>query len=68
MVKCVCGKFASFNIRGEKKGRFCFKHKESSMVNVKHITCEIEKCDTRPSFNFRGEIKGRFCVFHKAKF
>ena len=63
MVKCLCGKYASFNSRDEKKARFCAEHKTPNMVNVKLNACEI--CDKLPSFNIRGETRGRFCVDHK---
>ena len=65
MVKCHCGKYAVFNIRGETKGRFCVEHKEPHMVNVRDKTCETDGCNTRPNYNILGETKGRFCVEHK---
>jgi len=63
MVRCHCGKRASFNTRGLTKGRFCADHKEPDMVNVKDKTCE--SCDKIPVYNTRGQIKGRFCADHK---
>ena len=63
MVKCHCGKSASFNVRGEKKGRFCGDHKYPEMVIVINKTCEL--CEKQPAFNLRGETKGRFCADHK---
>ena len=65
MAKCHCGKRASFNTRGETKGRFCVNHKEPEMVNVKSKTCETDGCEKQPTYNTRGETKGRFCADHK---
>ena len=62
MVKCHCGKSASFNVFGE-KARFCVEHKEPHMINVKNKTCEL--CEKIPTFNVRGETKRRFCAEHK---
>jgi hypothetical protein len=59
-----CEKRPAFNIRGEKKGRFCADHKAPEMVNVISNTCE--SCNKQPAFNIRGEKKGRFCADHKA--
>ena len=59
----LCEKIPNFNVRGEKKARFCADHKEPEMINVKDKTCEL--CDKIPNFNVRGETKGRFCADHK---
>ena len=66
MVKCHCGKNASFNVRGEKKGLFCVSHKTPEMVDVVNRSCECDGCDTHPTFNLPGEKKGRFCALHKS--
>jgi hypothetical protein len=50
-------------VTGEKKARFCSKHKEHGMVDVINRTCE--KCDIKPSFNTFGSIRARFCAQHK---
>ena len=66
MVKCHhegCDSRPSFDIKGG-KGRFCYAHKTSEMIDVKHKRCEHEGCDSRPSFNIKGG-KGRFCAVHK---
>jgi hypothetical protein len=65
MPKCHCGKHASFNVRGETKGRFCKEHKEPNMVDVKNKTCEADGCTIRPNYNIPGGKKGRFCFIHK---
>ena len=65
MVKCHCGKHAIFNKKGEKKGKFCYIHKEIDMVDVKNKTCEHPGCETLPTYNKRGERKGKFCLEHK---
>ena len=61
-MKCHCGKRANYNVRGEKRGRFCAEHKEPNMVNVVSKTCEL--CEKIPAYNVRGG-KARFCVEHK---
>ena len=61
-----CTKIPVFNVRGETKGRFCFKHKtDKDMVNVKDPTCEHPTCSKQPAFNKPDETKGRFCKKHK---
>jgi hypothetical protein len=65
MSNCHCGKNAIYNFIGEKKGRFCFNHKEPNMINVKSKHCESDGCIVRPVYNNSGEKKGRFCFKHK---
>lgn len=65
MSKCHCGTRASFNFQGETKGRFCAKHKEPQMVDVKNKHCEADSCNTTPLYNIIGEKKARFCGKHK---
>ena len=65
MTKCRCGKYATYNIRGETKALFCAEHKEPNMVNVKSKTCETDGCEKQPTYNIRGETKARFCAEHK---
>ena len=64
MVKCYCGKYASFNHSGE-KARFCADHKEPNMINVTNKKCEVDGCEKIPTYNVRGKKKGRFCADHK---
>lgn len=64
MPKCHCGKYANYNIAGQ-KAIVCTTHKEPNMVDVRHKTCEAENCIKIPNYNIHGEIKGRFCVNHK---
>ena len=58
-----CNKRQSFDMEGG-KGRFCVKHKEDGMVDVKNKRCEHAECSSQPSFDMEGG-KGRFCVKHK---
>ncbi len=60
-----CKKFPVFNYEGESIGKFCGKHKENIMVNVRDKKCEKEGCKYIPSFNYEGESKKRFCLKHK---
>jgi hypothetical protein len=59
-----CKKFASFNVGGERSGRFCKQHCEVGMVNVKCKRCEYEDCNKQPTFNVDGVRLGRFCKQH----
>ena len=61
----TCGKIACFNIDGLTWGRFCDKHKEPGMVDVKHKTCIHPGCKTQPTYNKEGETKALFCSIHK---
>ncbi len=61
-----CDKEANSNYEGG-KSKYCVKHKEKDMVDVKNKKCEFEGCKTRPSYNYEGEEKPRFCSTHKEK-
>jgi len=65
MSKCHCGKRASFNNIREKTPRFCFIHKELTMINIINKTCEETGCNTIPNYNIPGRKNGRFCSKHK---
>lgn len=68
MPKCqVCTTRASFNFEGcSKGGRFCSKHKEEGMVDVKSKRCGYPGCKSlNPVFNEEGCKGGRFCAKHK---
>lgn len=62
-----CEKTSIFNHFGEKRGKFCVKHKEPGMVDVKNVKklCKFPECRTRASFNFPGQTSGMFCSEHK---
>ena len=62
---CESSQPVFFANRGEKRGRFCKKHKAPGMVDVKSKRCEFEGCEYRPLFANRGEKCGRFCKKHK---
>jgi len=61
----TCGIHAIYNIQGKSWGRFCYDHKEITMVNVKFKTCEYPGCKTQPRYNIQGQTKRRFCYDHK---
>ena len=60
-----CNREPSFNMRGEKRGKFCKDHKYPEMIDVVSKTCEHTECDSHPIFNMRGETRGKFCKDHK---
>ena len=43
-------------LREESSPRFCSKHKEPGMIDVRNKKCEYDGCKTRPSFNIEGEL------------
>ena len=47
-----CKKTSNYNYQGEKKGRFCFQHKQKDMIDIKNKTCEEEGCKKNPAYNF----------------
>jgi predicted nucleic acid binding AN1-type Zn finger protein len=59
-----CSKQPIFNVKGEKKGRFCLEHALPEMVDVKNKMCEYDDCSKRAHFDIPGG-KGRFCSEHK---
>ena len=65
MVKCRCGKQATFNVSGETKAIFCVEHRLPNMVDVKNKKCETNGCYKQPIYNVRGETKARFCIEHR---
>lgn len=65
--KCVysgCDKFPSFNFRGE-KAKYCSKHKEKGMENVRDLLCE--KCGNLSVFGFIEDKKRIRCSLHKGE-
>ena len=60
-----CKLTPAFNFEGELKGKFCSKHKEEGMIDIKNKTCEYPECKTMPAFNFEGEKQSKFCSIHK---
>lgn len=65
--KCAdidCNKTPLYNLKGLKP-KFCVKHKESTMIDVKHPRCVEPDCILRASFNLQGEKKPLYCSTHK---
>jgi hypothetical protein len=64
-----CTKRPMFNIKTEKKGRFCDTHKKKDMVNVISPRCTFKDgdigCECIPIFNFKGCKTALFCLSHK---
>ncbi|EIE18028.1 hypothetical protein COCSUDRAFT_45656 [Coccomyxa subellipsoidea C-169] len=60
-----CKTSARFNHVGEKKGKFCSKHKEAGMIDIVHPHCKVDGCTTLASFNISGQSRGEFCSQHK---
>jgi len=60
-----CETRPTFNYKGEKEGKYCYKHKKEGMIDVKNKKCEEEDCETLPTFNYKGEKEGKYCYEHK---
>ena len=56
-----CIKQPYFNVPDSETGRFCSKHDEEGMVDIKHKTCEQPGCMKHPYFNVLVSKAGRFC-------
>jgi hypothetical protein len=53
-----------YNKSGETTGKFCFEHKEDSMINVKAYYCQYKNCTIQASYNYLGETLGKYCIDH----
>jgi hypothetical protein len=54
-----------FNLSGEKKAKYCAKHKTEDMIDIYNKTCQFPDCKTRPNYNLEGEKKAKYCTKHK---
>jgi hypothetical protein len=59
-----CKVIPYFNHFGQTGGRFCKRHSEDGMENVRCNQCERDGCKVIPSFNHFGQTGGRFCKPH----
>jgi hypothetical protein len=55
---------SSFNFKGETR-KFCNKHKEPGMINVKDVICIYENCNKQAYYNYNGTKEKLYCVKHK---
>jgi len=62
-----CNTRASFNLPGQKVGKYCATHKLEDMINVKHKTCAHEGCKTLPTYNLPGQKVAIYCATHKSE-
>eukprot|EP00122_Pirum_gemmata_P002374 Pgem_evm1s2140 len=62
MAKCQtgCGRNASFNLRGEKKGSHCSNCKSEDMVDIVNKSC-VGCWNKQAAFNFDTEKKPMYC-------
>ena len=68
-IKDICGKRASYNIKGG-KAKFCSEHKDRDMIDTTKPVCIIESCSKRGLFKLNNGIVKRgetiyFCSIHK---
>jgi hypothetical protein len=59
-----CKTESSFNFKGYPR-KFCNKHKEPNMINVKDSTCIFENCINPAYYNYRGLRQKLYCLEHK---
>jgi hypothetical protein len=55
---------ASFNFKGCPR-KFCNKHKEPDMINVKDFICIFENCKNSSYYNYSGLKEKLYCIEHK---
>ena len=60
-----CNKNPTYNVKGEKKRRFCCIHKSDDMINIKDHFCKYNDCKIRPNFNYDNESYPIYCNIHK---
>jgi hypothetical protein len=60
-----CTKLPSFNYPGCTPAVFCGRHKDQSMVNVRHKVCQQHGCGTEAKYNHPGATNGAYCGTHK---
>jgi len=59
-----CKTEASFNFKGCPR-KFCNKHKEPDMINVKDFICIFDDCKNLSYYNYTGLKEKIYCVEHK---
>jgi hypothetical protein len=66
MTRCInCNRQPIYNVVG-KKAIYCNEHKSVGMIDVIHIRCISENCNTLPSYNVLGKKKAIYCNEHKS--
>lgn len=55
---------SSFNFKGETR-KFCNKHKEPGMINVKDVICIYDNCNKQAYYNYSETKEKLYCVEHK---
>jgi hypothetical protein len=59
-----CTTESSFNFKGMPR-KYCRKHKEKDMINVKDFTCVYDNCLKQAYYNFIGLKEKLYCSKHK---
>lgn len=59
-----CKTESSFNFKGYPR-KFCCKHKEPYMLNVKDFICKFENCEKTAYYNYCGLKEKLYCAHHK---
>jgi len=60
-----CKKQAIYNIKGQKHGVYCSKHKSDDMIDIRHNFCIYDNCKKQATYNDDGHKKGIYCKEHK---
>lgn len=59
-----CKTESSFNFKGMSR-KYCYKHKEKYMINVKDSICVFENCNKSAFYNYIGLKEKLYCNEHK---
>ena len=59
-----CKTESSFNFKGMPR-KYCSKHKEEGMLNVKDCICIFENCNKQAYYNYIGFKEKLYCKNHK---
>ena len=59
-----CKTESSFNFKGYPR-KFCNKHKEPDMINVKDFICIFDNCKNPSYYNYNGLKEKLYCIEHK---
>lgn len=67
MPLCIyegCKTESSFNFKGMSR-KYCSKHKEEGMINVKDFMCIFDNCNKQAYYNYSGLKEKLYCNEHK---
>ncbi len=61
-----CFQRGLYHCEHEKKGRYCFQHKEDDMISVhKNKSCVVVECEKRARYDYLDSAGQKYCSMHK---